>query len=896
MMFDATTLEGTKAKPESIQGRANNPFGMEVSAGFGTPEMLTGGLNIFIQQAADQIIPWSYYPYRRDRQLRMFARVEPIVSGALYSMSSRIAALPYQVTGKAAPQKFYSDVVGTADLGAGPMQLFQKTAYDLWTQDNGAFWEKVGAGDPDKPLVGPVVQVNHMDSARCWRTFDPDFPVIYYNPYTAAFHKMHKTRVVMMSDNTQPDELALNMGFCAMSRALRAIQIARSINTYKNEKLSGNFTRALLMLQGVTPKQVKTAQQQTEDDQASQGFLRFMNIPTIASMTEVDFKLIDFASLPDGYDELNSTNLYVYTLALDFGIDAREFWPATSGGATKADASVQHMKSQGKGVANIIQIIEHAWNWQVMNKTGAEFTFEQQDNDQDLQVAQIHKTQADTIVELVKAGILTPEQGQAIAIALDIVDDTVIASVAAVKPVDENAPAATQQQNVQPGQTPGNNTPPGGNQPPANTPPGAAAKGLDSDGQRKWFFANNPQMAISGSMPRVRSIDGDEQVRQKLEHFAENSQHPVATHLWSKDMVEYHPSGKLVVNPENTKAAAAALMRDTRDAQMPRDWTRGAYRDLNHAEGDDKTIEAGINTDKANEAKAVLLASHVGNVKLTDAQHNYMTDVAKGKYLDRKYGQYTSGDNGTLLGPRSGSPRLPRNRDGFQSAAAADLQAMHYGFVNGKEVSSKAAAPCYILMSLADDPALTTIQNDLKAQMPDAEWADPSTFHITLVYAVDAKTKNLQDIKTVLPKSINPFTFSTIGLSTFDPKDGQKPIVLKVKAPDSLIALQSGLYASFEALGLTLSDYSKPDAWVPHITLAYAPADAKLPSYKSKIDLTSNTLTCSISSGDSFDVAYVTKAKLMAAPITGDEIEAARRELKRIGINVADLRRREHAK
>src|SRR6185369_6724414 len=97
-------------------------------------------------------------------------------------------------------------------------------------------------GRADKPLRGPVMQLAHLDSANCWRTFDPEFPVLYTNPYTGAYHKIHESRIMSGSSLTAPEELARGIGLCAVSRVYLYAQIARDIATFKHEKISGRFT------------------------------------------------------------------------------------------------------------------------------------------------------------------------------------------------------------------------------------------------------------------------------------------------------------------------------------------------------------------------------------------------------------------------------------------------------------------------------------------------------------------------------------------------------------------------------------------------------------------------------------------------------------------------------
>jgi hypothetical protein len=58
----------------------------------------------------------------------------------------------------------------------------------------------------------------------------------------------------------------------------------------------------------------------------------------------IDVRLTPFAGIPESFDRQWAVNQYVYTLSLDFGVDVREFWPASQTGATKAEAEIQAQK------------------------------------------------------------------------------------------------------------------------------------------------------------------------------------------------------------------------------------------------------------------------------------------------------------------------------------------------------------------------------------------------------------------------------------------------------------------------------------------------------------------------------------------------------------------------
>lgn len=413
---------------QSVQGRVTGAPYENVPAGYALGPLYSI-LNIIMQTTHDEIIPWSIWPMLRDRQLRKLWRSETIMSGALYAMAGRVSALPWQITTpQTRIQARYQSLIANSDFGEGARSLFSKTVLDMLSTDNGAFWELLGAGAPDKPLVGPVLGVAHIDSNLIWRTHDSEIPAIYINPYTGRYHGIHRSRIVRMSSMPQPEELARGVGFCSVSRVERWLKIAYAEANYKDEKISGRFKRGLIYGSGATTKQFDAAIGAANAADNAAGLTAFSNIPVLLTM-QPDLKLntLDLAKLPDGFDFEKEITLYVYVVALALGTDAREIWPATASGATKADANTQHLKAQGKGIADILQTIERALNWYVLPE-GVEFSFDFTDEERELLNAQINMTRAQTLNLLAATGGLAADQVQKMAIHQEIIDPDALVS------------------------------------------------------------------------------------------------------------------------------------------------------------------------------------------------------------------------------------------------------------------------------------------------------------------------------------------------------------------------------------------------------------------------------------------------------------------------------------
>jgi 2'-5' RNA ligase len=344
----------------SVQSRADDSQA--------APGSDVNGVGMFwlgLGQRLDEEIPWNaIYPNMRDRFLIEFARKEPMMAAARYSMKTRVSTLNYKMNGPPRTKKFAQELLNNPGLGDNLSQVVQKLSDDLDTSDNGAFLELWRPGSPTSDAGSrPVVGFAHLDSRQCWRSFDPDFPVWYTNPITGAVRKIHRSRVVMASDNPQPIELARGIGFCAVSRALRWTRIIRNILTFTDEKVSGQFTRAIGAISGITGKQAKAVLRDNLEEADRKGYVVFKDIPFFTSPgddgNEIKIMLQDLASIPDGFDFKTDIELYAYVLAFCFGVDAREFWPVSQGLGSKGEATVQNMKARGRGIGNRIQTVEY---------------------------------------------------------------------------------------------------------------------------------------------------------------------------------------------------------------------------------------------------------------------------------------------------------------------------------------------------------------------------------------------------------------------------------------------------------------------------------------------------------------------------------------------------------
>lgn len=385
---------------QSVQARAEGEPGAPVTEWL--PILLSFGMQ------NDELPAW--WSKSRDWALREFWKREGLWASAIYAMQAVTATSEWHVEGDENAVQRARMPLDNAEFGAGFRNTMKKLCEDWLTQDNGVFMEIIGPGNPARPLVAPPISVAHLDAGLCWRSSDPEYPVWYWNTTENRYRKMHWTRVAFSAANPSPMEQARGIGFCATSRLVTLIAILRDTQQYKLEKIGGRQTRAFLAASGIQKAQIEEAVEAANRLADNAGRTRFSGIPIVANPmggTPVSLQLVEIAGLPDGFDWREEITIYAYAMALALGVDARELWPATAAGATKADAEVQHRKALRKGLGDFLNEIARIINQRILPE-GVTFDFTPEDSEEDSIRAEIERMRADTALVMIETGAISP--------------------------------------------------------------------------------------------------------------------------------------------------------------------------------------------------------------------------------------------------------------------------------------------------------------------------------------------------------------------------------------------------------------------------------------------------------------------------------------------------------
>jgi hypothetical protein len=374
-----------------------------------------GGFSMFryLTRAGLSMYPW--WSPARDVQLANFWKQVDYLSGAIYTMESKMSAIPVRVQARdqsikehvrEAEDETERLLIG-AEFGAGWSAFYEKAVEALVTQDNGFFAEIIGAGRPDGPIIGRPITVRTLDPSACQRTGDPIYPVVYRDQ-NGKLYKLHFTRVMFKAQMESTIASMYGVGFSAISRAINTSQSLLDILIYKQEKLGSRPRRgAIVTGGGLDPEDVTNAFKQIESIEDSQGLSRYSKIAVIgdSSLPDAKLELTDLSSLPDGFNERDNVELGMAVISMALGMDARELFPAIESGATRADALIQHLKQRGKGPGQIIQMTELMFNAKYL-PPHLMMVFDFQDDEEDRQSADTKEVRSRRWATSIKSGTM----------------------------------------------------------------------------------------------------------------------------------------------------------------------------------------------------------------------------------------------------------------------------------------------------------------------------------------------------------------------------------------------------------------------------------------------------------------------------------------------------------
>ena len=364
---------------------------------------LIQGLRQFASRTSE--IP-QYGSAGEDDILSKIWRTEPILAGAVYSMSAKMTAMSWKITGKRATALRYARMFANASFmdGVSWDGFLASTTQDFYTTNRGVFWETPRIGNTE---YGQLADIGHIDAMACTLTGNTKEPMQYVSEITGQDIRFKPGEYLHFASLSSPREENLGIGFCAVSRALRAAKLLIGLHDYDSEKLNNLPPEGVATVSGLTMEEFRDAINLWQAQRRMDNSLTFPQVLWLIGSqpnTEVKVGFQGFSQLPESFDRVDVVNQYINTLSLCFGVDAREFWTLSSGSlGTGAESEIQHLKAKGKGSGEFITITERRLN--SLLPEGVDFGYDTQDIEEDATAATTAKLWIDAFLPLVTTSV-----------------------------------------------------------------------------------------------------------------------------------------------------------------------------------------------------------------------------------------------------------------------------------------------------------------------------------------------------------------------------------------------------------------------------------------------------------------------------------------------------------
>lgn len=346
--------------------------------------------------------PW--WSIQRDDWLVDFVKREAndLLAGALATVTAKIVANSWYIEGPLMLATLYRRLLlHESDFGRGWDSLLSKwVGGGYLNRDAGGIIEAARASRTD--FTGPALGFHHIDESKMVPTGDPILPFEYISDHGPI--PMHRSQICHIIDMPSGKEENRGIGFCSVSRALTTAHILMDIVRYKRERLSDLMPAGLLLINNIGHQQWTDLNDEYDARQHNQGNRVWRDVMIALGVDPaypISAEFIEYSQLPEGYDEKIATETAVYTFALAFREDPREFWPVSSGPlGTATEAELQARSARIKGEGIIATAIERQLNRPDMLPEGVKFHFDYQDDEQDKLAAEIANLKSQTIRRL----------------------------------------------------------------------------------------------------------------------------------------------------------------------------------------------------------------------------------------------------------------------------------------------------------------------------------------------------------------------------------------------------------------------------------------------------------------------------------------------------------------
>lgn len=309
-------------------------------------------LEIHLIDTGDAIPKW--WSTARDKRLYELVLGSNHLSGLAYTALTKLANIPLEfvpkdptITSHVDRAYMWSRIVrGVSEIGEGLRITMKRFILDYLVTDNGGFMEVMGDGPADGPIMGAPWGLRHLDSLRCRRTGDPEYPVVFVDPANKGAdkrYKLYSSRVIYMSQMPMAMTRKHGVGFGSVSRSHMLGEVLNGQLIYKLEKMGRRPSTKLFVGDGIPAEKMLASFMAANQMMDQLGLESFgMNVYIGGNGVSVDAQdLNNF----DPFDEETGTLMAMYASAFAWGLKIQDIWPVQG---SRSSDQISNMQSRGR--------------------------------------------------------------------------------------------------------------------------------------------------------------------------------------------------------------------------------------------------------------------------------------------------------------------------------------------------------------------------------------------------------------------------------------------------------------------------------------------------------------------------------------------------------------------
>jgi len=297
---------------------------------------------------------------KRDAWLLEFVRKDPHLAGVVSNAVSLVANRGWSLTGGRNVVNRVRNLLHDADRdegarrGRGWRHFVGKQANAFYSCDIGTITElgRLGDGRVASGSTAPLRAMWSVDPTLFQLTGNTQEPLLYHGGREVDSWKSDD--YFRIANNYSLESAYLDLGYSAVSICIEIAKILIAVYRYEQERLNARAPRGLLLLKGIRERSWNNAMKArgVQLDGYEQRY--YGGVAVLASMSDLDAKLVALSELPDGFDRETVLTHAMYLYALAFGFFPDEFWPVQTGRilGRNTEAQVGRERATQKGDAD----------------------------------------------------------------------------------------------------------------------------------------------------------------------------------------------------------------------------------------------------------------------------------------------------------------------------------------------------------------------------------------------------------------------------------------------------------------------------------------------------------------------------------------------------------------